>query len=306
MLEMLYMETITLKNLKISSQPNHYMLQYIDIILYIIAWLLILLPQKSLLYFYSCFISFFSMVMSHYILRLFFIHSNILQNSTVFQLAHPSNATRQNLSWIQLILEEQKTFETSATVILIQLTLVLLSCKIINANSKTLVLLSSPLYPWLTCLFTSSTLQESMFFCYIISCLAVYFYYLKPLKLLSLHWRLKIFWIKLRLIVRIFGWQGVVIWVKDEYQVQRLLVTCWFLRYTLQLLANLLNSLDLRSFDQTVFSSLNIHLMDLFAGASIIPLLFFTAMQCLTTTINLFGLVCIVKDVIRFQYHLTR
>ena len=309
MLEMLYMETISFKNLTYVFGSSYYLLDWnVDVMLYILAWLLILLPQKSLTYLYSCVISFASVILSHYILRRLFIRTNIFENesTSTFHLVISSNNTLKKMKWAHVMVAEREIFETSVTVILLQLMLVLLSCRIINAKPKALFLLSSPLYPWLTCMFTSTTLGEMMSFCYFLSVVAVIVYYLKPLNIFTMQWKLKVFWIKVQLIIRIFGWRGIVTWAVDKYQVQRLLITCWVLRYTVQLLANLYGTIDLNKLDQTIFDNMDMNILNLSSGFSVTLLLFFTGIQCLTTTINLFGLVCIIKDIVRVQFFLAR
>ena len=307
MLEMLYMETITMKNLMYTMGFNYSLLNWnLDVVLYALAWLLILLPQKSLTYLYSCAISFTSLFLSHYILRQLFIYSRIVENKDAFHVVASTNTTLKKMKWAHILAAEKQMLETSATVILMQLALVLLSCKIINAKPKALLLLSSPLYPWLTCMFTSAILSETISLCYVLSFLAIFFCCIKPISILTFQWKLKVYWIRLQLIIRIFGWQGVVTWAQDEYQIQRLLVTCWILRYTVQLVANLFKTIDLNKLDQTIFDNMDLDVLNLSSGFSFTLLFFFTGVQCLTTTINLFGLVCIVKDIVRVQFYLTR
>ena len=306
LLEMLYMESITLSNLISPTKPTYFLLQWnIDIILYILAWLLILLPNSSLVYFYSRAISCASMVLSHILFRKLFINLKIIENYNSIQLV-PYNKTVENIRWVDIIAKDIQAIETSATVMLLQFTLALLSCRIIDAKPKALLLLSTPLYPWLTFLYTPTVLCESIAISYIFSCLTVFVYYFQSLDLFAIQCQAKVFWIKIQLIVRVFGWQGVVTWIQDEYQIQRLLITCWFLRYILQLIANLYFSFDLNKLDQTIFNNLDLKIFDLTSSFSIVLFLFFTGVQCLTTTINLFGLACIVKDIVKLQYFFAR
>ena len=307
LLEMLYMESITLKNLMSSESEEISSFHLnLDVVLYILAWSLILLPQKSLLYLYSCAISCISMMLSHYILRQLLVQNKILQSDSSFDFTTSSNMSTKDMRLLDIVFKEKPVIESSATVILMQLALVLFSCKIINAKPKALILFLSPLYPWLACLCTSSTLSEIVAISYLLSFLAFLYHYLKTLNLTTIQWQLKVFWIKIQLIVRIFGWQGVVTWAQDEYQIQSLLVTCWLLRFTVQMIANFYHAVDTTKFDETIIRNLDMNFVVMSDGLSLLLFFFFTGVQCLTTTINLFGLVCIVKDVVRLQYFLAR
>lgn len=306
LLEMLYMESITLKNLIFVSDSSQFLFHWnIDIILYIVAWLLVLLPKKSLLHFYACAISCGSMILSHVILRKLLVNLKIVKASNFVQLV-PFNETSDNERWIDVLSRDDQTFETCATVMLLQFTLLFFSCTVIDAKPKALYLLAIPIYPWLTCLCSPAILCESIALSYLFSCIVVFVYYFQPLDIISIQWKAKVFWIKIQLIARVFGWQGVVTWAQDEYQIQRLLVTCWTLRYVVQLLANLYFTLDLNDLDQTIFENLDLKLFNLSSGITYALFLFFTGVQCLTTTINLFGLACIIKDIVKLQYFLAR
>ncbi|XP_076811641.1 RING finger protein 145-like [Clavelina lepadiformis] len=302
MLELLYMESLTFKNWTLLMDVYNQPTWNFDFFLYIVAWLLVLLPHKLLISFYSFAISCISMLASHYLLQYLLSKTNVIKADDCIV----KKEVMGEIPWINTIIGNQEAIETSVTVILAQIALSLLSCKVVNAKPKSLVLFLCPLLPWTSGLFASNVLIDMIHVAYILNIAVVLFYLMPGINILKLRFQWKLLWIKMQLISRVFGWQGIITWLLDVYQIQRLLITCWVLRYMFQLLANIYEGFDFSHIDSGIFENFEIWINHLPFNVSVIALLLFTVAQCLTTTINLFGLVCIVKNSVKLQYFLIR
>uniref|UniRef100_H2Y7Y6 TRC8-like N-terminal domain-containing protein n=1 Tax=Ciona savignyi TaxID=51511 RepID=H2Y7Y6_CIOSA len=158
--------------------------------------------------------------------------------------------------------------------------------------------------PWLACNFTCDVLVVLLKASVCISLAVLVGYLVQIAAVLHNHMKQLIF--KSNTIVALFGWQGVVEWARGEYQIQTLLITCWCLRYGVQVYANLHKQLELNTMGSDVFKVLQIDLWDILNKTQYSTILLIAVVQCMNTSINLFGFVCIVKEVIKFQYFLIR
>nr|CAB3265631.1 RING finger protein 145 [Phallusia mammillata] len=303
MIEMLYMEAISLQNLTVLSNSFFVTAFNPDVLLYLIAWSLVLMPLRILLKVYLHVVAGLCIIGSHYALFNLLVKRKIFEDNKDLNYYLQLNTSVQSEPWAKVACQHG-AMDNCVSVFLFQVFLTLLSCWMIKSQSTKLMLYVWPLVPWITGGYSSTTLVQMLQLCHLLSIATVVFYLTSKVEQVILQAKLMV--LKIKLVIGIFGWQGIITWAQEEYRVQYLLITCWVLRYTVQLYSNFYTSISLDGLYYSLFNMLDMNPTEMSNIASLIFVGFYTAVQCLTTTVNLFGLACIVKDVVRLQYFLIR
>lgn len=303
MIEMLYMQSISLKRIPAFSSGFADSALNFDILLYLIAWSLVLLPLKVLFKIYVHTIAGLCIAGSHYILYHLLVSRKLFPKDAIFDSYLEVNTSVENSPWTEVACN-QAAMDNCVSVFLFQMLLALISCWMIKSKGSNLLLFLLPLVPWMTGRHSSTTLIKILQLCHFLSVATVIIYLTTMMDKVVVQFKLMV--LKVKLVISLFGWHGIVTWAQEEYKVQYLLVTCWMLRYAVQLYSNLHHGNSLENLHNSLFDMLNMRSTDISNFTSMVFVAFFTGVQCLTTTVNLFGLACIVKDVVRLQYFLIR
>nr|XP_002124302.3 RING finger protein 145 [Ciona intestinalis] len=296
MLELLYMEALTLKNIIGFNDILN-----IDFVLYVIAWLLVVLPIKLLIKVYKNCIAAGCLVASHCVFYKLLIQSQVIVHMDDYGNLTPSPTW--NGSWLLLVTNSRKNTETCITTILLQTSLALLTYKLWDRKPPFVGVVMWPILSWLTGYFQPSVLVVLLQTMSYFALAGLLFCLFNSLVILRNH--LRQFLLKCRMVITIFGWQAMLTWAREEYQIQHLLVTCWLLRYFIQAYTNIHQQLNISNLNTDLFNHINVKVVN-WKNAHIVTTMFMAAVQCMTTTINLFGFVCIVKEVIKLQYFIIR
>ena len=302
LLELLYMEAVSLRHVTFLKHNFDSSTLNMDIFLYLLAWCIILLPVRILRVIYFHLIAAVCTLVSHYVLHQWLLTQKLLVQD-VFYMPPVYTSKSGNITWVGYTCKNA-TMDSCVSIFLLQFALVLLSCWMIRSKGSMLFIYLPPLLPWIAGSCVAADVAVMLQISYLLSGIFAVIYVVGSTSSVLSH--IRMMWLKIKLLITLFGLHGIIAWCQDEYQIQKLLVSCWVLRYIVQLIANFYHNFSVTSLDQSFLQSVNLNVGELPSAVSLLLFLILTMVQCLTTTINLFGLACIVKDVVRLQYFLTR
>lgn len=295
-IELVFMGYLSVKDLvNLEEYPTLMHNPHLDYILYVLSWILLLLPIQFLIAFYNHLFCISCVVLSHVFFRALFLSCNFLSRE---------NSSRSHEIIIGVFdLQGHKKTDNFLTTFLVQLLLYLLPTFLVRFKSSwKLLTFIWPLLPWGAVAFQVSPLKSHRLIevsLWLSTCFTAQYTLDKLFRSFA---KLKLAWLKMKLVIGFFGWQGVATWAQFEYQVLKLLMSCWFLRFSWQLYSNI-SAANEFSFDEfkplwpeSYLQSVN----------SLPFLMVVTIPQCLTTSINLFGLAVVVAELVKFQYFCIR
>ena len=291
-IEMVFLGHISLKNLTfLRDYPNLLNSPYLDHFLYILSWILLLLPYSYLLAMYKQVFCFKLVFLSHHLFNLLAVTSN--SNCENAGLLSSSYSTYK---YFEIFFSDKIWLEKAFSVFLIQFILFLTSFYI--SGCKDFIIFVWPLTSWISIVFKNCFSLKIDEFAFTTSVFFTSVYIL--FKALKLCGRFKLIWLKIKLVLSVFGWSGIATWIQMEYKIQKQLMFCWFIRFVYQFYINFNDSHKFISY--AVFWPEK-YLMSVQSFPFIVAI---TIPQCLTTSINLFGLAIVVSEIVKFQYFCMR
>ena len=292
LIEMVFLGHLSLKNLTfLREYPDLLSSPYLDHFLYILSWMLLLLPYSYLLALYKKAFCFKLVFLSHHLFNLFAGSSNATcENSDLF------SSNYSTYKYFEYVFTNKIWLEKAFSVFLIQFILFLISFYL--SGCKDSIVFVWPLTSWIPIIVKNCFSLKIAEFALTTSIFFTSVYIL--LKTSKLCGRLKLIWLKIKLVMSIFGWSGIATWIQIEYKIQKQLMFCWFIRFFCQLYINFNNS------DKFVTFAIFWPEKYLFSVQSFPFIVAVTIPQCLTTSINLFGLAIVVSEIVKFQYFCMR
>ena len=291
-IEMVFLGHISLKNLSfLKDYPYLLNSPYLDHFLYSLSWILLLLPYSYLSALYKQVFCFNLVFLSHHLFNLLAVSSN-----STCENADLLSSYYSTYKYFELFFSDKIRFERAFSVFLIQFFLFLTSFYI--SGCKDFIIFVWPLTSWTSIVFKNCFSLKIDEFAFTTSIFFTSVYILS--KALKLCGRFKLIWLKIKLVLSVFGWSGIVTWIQMEYKIQKQLMFCWFIRFVYQFYINFNNSHKFISY--AIFWPEK-YLLSIQSFPFIVAI---TIPQCLTTSINLFGLAIVVSEIVKFQYFCMR